>query len=168
MDMTTAIVTVRGALGGYWRILLILALLLPLAVAAGAAPPAADALCVTPQEQGNWANINPNTRSITRAQLRFVCQDQILNGQPYPPGPPWYVRLFGKCTPTDCDWGEVGATRQADGWIRATYTFGFKTSYVWLKTYAYNGRTYLRVYVDNRFAPGDGRANYVTDEWFLK
>ena len=53
-------------------------------------------------------------------------------------------------------------------WQRATYAFGFKTSYVWVKNYSYYGRTYLRVWVYNDFAPSDGRADYTTDEWFLK
>lgn len=54
-----------------------------------------------------------------------MCQDQIDNGQPYPPGPPWYMRIFGKCHPTDCDWGQVGAQRLSTGHIYATYDQGF-------------------------------------------
>jgi hypothetical protein len=48
------------------------------------------------------------------------------------------------------------------------YYFGFKTSHVWLKTYVYYGRTYVRVWVYNDFASWDGRADYTTDEWFLR
>jgi hypothetical protein len=48
------------------------------------------------------------------------------------------------------------------------YYFGFKTSHVWLKTYVYYGRTYVRVWVYKDFASWDGRADYTTDEWFLR
>jgi hypothetical protein len=39
---------------------------------------------------------------------------------------------------------------------------------VWAKTYQYWGQTYLRVWVHNDFTPADGRADYTTDQWFLK
>jgi len=45
----------------------------------------AYALCLTQQEDGNWINSDSNTRSLARAELRFTCQDQILNGKLYPP-----------------------------------------------------------------------------------
>ena len=52
-------------------------------------------VCAEQLEDGSWANVDLNTRSLTRADLRFICQDQVLNGQQYPPGPPWYVHLWG-------------------------------------------------------------------------
>jgi hypothetical protein len=90
--------------------------------------------CAAQPEEGNWANADPNTRSLTRASLRFICQDQVLNGQLYPPGPPWYVHLWGACTPTDCDWGEVGAHVVTVGtrtYVHAVYHQGFATRYVY-------------------------------------
>ena len=75
---------------------------------------------------------------------------------------------FGKCSPSDCNWGTARAYPQYDGWIKSTYNFGFKTSSVWLKTYSYYGLTYLRVWVYNDFTPSDGRTDYTTDEWFLR
>lgn len=141
------------------------------ALLATSATPAA-ALCTTPAIEGAWHNIDGNTRSITRASLRMVdCGDQVLcdeNGNCTNTQTKFAVQLFGKCHPQDCDWGQVVGPQRNDGWVQVTYDFGFKTSYVWLKTYSYYGNTYLRVYVDNQFAPGDGRADYVTDEWFLK
>lgn len=128
-------------------------------------------LCSTPTLQGDWHNINPNTNAMTHAVITFNCGDEVLcdqygnctGGQSS-----YLVHLYGKCEPQDCDWGSVTATDKGNGWIEATYNFGFKTSYVWLKTSVYYGRNYLRVYVYNIFSPGDGRANYNTDEWFLQ
>ena len=93
------------------------------------------AQCVQPPEEGKWANADPNTRSLTRAELRFTCQDQILNGQLYPPGPPWHIHLWGKCHPTDCDWGEVGAQNVTIGgrtYVYGVYQQGFATRYVYV------------------------------------
>lgn len=71
----------------------------------GLSAPQAQALCLTQPEDGTWRNSDPNTLSLTQAVLQFICQDQILNGEPHPPGPPWRVHLWGDCLPTDCDWG---------------------------------------------------------------
>jgi hypothetical protein len=133
-------------------------------------PKARASLCSAPLV-GDWRNIDANTRAMTRALVDFTCSDVILcdqNGHCTGGDSYYSVQMFGKCHPTDCDWGRARAYPQSDGWIRATYAFGFKTSYVWLKTYSYYGRTYLRVYVNNDFSPSDGRADYTTDEWFLR
>jgi hypothetical protein len=95
----------------------------------------AYALCAAQPEDGNWVNSDPNTRSLTRAALRFTCQDQILNGQLYPPGPPWHIHLWGACSPADCNWGEVGAENVTVGdrtYIHAVYDHGFATRYVYV------------------------------------
>lgn len=132
----------------------------------------AHALCQTPAEQGDWHNINSATSSVTRVTASLTsCGDQTqcdTDGHCSTTPTTYAVRVWGKCSPTDCDWGTVSAPGRNDGWILAKYKFSFKTSSVWLRAYPYSGRTYLRVYVDNRFNPGDGRANYVTDEWFVK
>lgn len=124
---------------------------------------------------GDWHNIDSDTRSVTRVQLVMIdCDDVRLcdaetgrctGGT----GAALYeVGMFGKCHPTDCDWGRIVAENKSDGWILATYAFGFKTSYVWLREYQFFGLSYLRVYVYNDFTPSDGRADYVTDEWFVR
>lgn len=97
------------------------------AIAGGFATDRAAAQCAVQPEDGSWVNLNPNTRSVTHVKLRFTCQDQVLNGQPFPPGPPWHVHVFGKCHPLDCDWGEVGARRSGNGQISATFDQGFAT-----------------------------------------
>jgi hypothetical protein len=95
------------------------------AIVCGLASSPVSAQCAVQPEEGSWVNLNPNTRSVTQVRLRFTCQDQVLNGQPYPPGPPWHVHVFGRCHPTDCDWGEVGAQRLNNGEIFSTYNQGF-------------------------------------------
>ena len=132
-------------------------------------PSARASLCSAPLV-GDWRNI-ANTNAMTRALVSFTCSDVILcdtsghctGGDSY-----YSTQMFGKCWPTDCNWGTVRAYPQYDGWIKSTYNFGFKTSSVWLKTYSYYGLTYLRVWVYNDFTPADGRTDYTTDEWFLR
>ena len=134
------------------------------------APRARASLCSAPMI-GDWHNINASTNAMTRALVSFTCNDVILcdtsghctGGDSY-----YSTQMFGKCSPTDCNWGRVRAYPQTDGWIKSTYNFGFKTSSVWLKTYSYYGLTYLRVWVYNDFTPSDGRTDYTTDEWFLR
>lgn len=127
-------------------------------------PAPAAALCAEQEEDGSWVNTDPDTRSITRVQLRFVCQDVILNGEPHPPGPPWYAHLYGKCHPTDCDWGEVGARRLGTGHIYATYDHGFAKRYVYAKMSMYRpGQLWVWVWTD---FTDPGRPDYGVHNWF--
>jgi hypothetical protein len=136
-----------------------------------AVAPSAGALCARQPLEGDWRNIDAATRAVTRVVVGFGCGDVRLcdetgictGGQSA-----YTLRPFGRCSPADCDWGVRSATPMADGWYRAVYPFGFKTSYVWVKSYQFYGLTYLRVYVVNDFSPGDGRADYTTDEWMLR
>jgi hypothetical protein len=128
-------------------------------------------LCATPAMTGDWRNIDPNTRAMTRVTVDFYCSDVILcdpQGHCTGGDSAYFMHPYGRCSPTDCDWGRQRATDMGSGWIESTYNFGFKTSYVWLKTYNYYGLLYLRVWVYNQFSPTDGRSNYTTDEWFLR
>jgi hypothetical protein len=131
----------------------------------------AQASCSSSPMTGDWHNIDGSTRSITRTVVGFNCGDVVLcdtngncsGGQSY-----FTVRPYGKCSPTDCDWGVRRTSPMADGWQRATFTSSYATRYFWVKTYAYYGRTYLRVYVNTDFTAADGRTDYVSDEWMLK
>ena len=151
-------------LKGGLKIAVMAVLLLP---AFAALPKPAHAMCASPTEAGNWVNVDPNARGITQIQLQFVCQDQVLNGQLYPPGPPWYVHVFGACYPTDCDWGTVGAQKLDAGWIYAFYDPGFAKNYVYAKTWPqYPG--YLYVWAWTTFTDGSGRADYADSGWFQR
>jgi hypothetical protein len=125
-----------------------------------------NALCAEQPEDGSWTNTDPNTRSLTRIQLRFVCQDQILNGQLYPPGPAWYTHVFGKCHPTDCDWREVGAQRLSSGHIYAYYDQGFARRHVWAKMSQFRpGQLWVYTYTD---FTDPNRPDYDVHNWFRK
>lgn len=127
----------------------------------------ASALCVTPTalgDLGRWNNINASTRSITKADLGFACGDVILNG--VVPYTGYQIRLFGSCSPTDCNWGWVNLPPYTDGWYRTTINHGFATRSVWVKKYVYWGRDYLRIYIWTDFA-SPSRTDYASDEWFL-
>ncbi len=144
---------------------LLVAALLVAAPVAGL-PGVARAQCLVQQEAGNWRNADAATPSITRIQLRFTCQDQILNGQPYPPGPPWHIHLFGKCHPTDCDWGEVGAERLSSGHIYGFYDQGFARRYVYARMSQYRpGQLWVWTWTD--FADPN-RADYGVHNWFVR
>lgn len=131
----------------------------------------AQALCAAQPMVGNWTNIDSATRSLTRVNVGFNCGDVRLcdengncsGGESY-----FTLRPFGKCSPTDCDWGTRRASTMADGWQRAVWTHSWATKSVWVKTYTYYGRQYLRVWSYTDFTAADGRTDYSTDEWMLK
>jgi hypothetical protein len=138
---------------------------------AGTTP--AHAICSTPpltDQHGSWRNIDANTNSVTRVRVNNVCSDVRLCDQfgNCTTNGGYFVRVFGRCHPTDCDWGEVKAARKSDGWILATYHRSWATKYVWLKTSTFSGTVYLRVYVHTDFTAADGRTDYTTDEWFVR
>jgi hypothetical protein len=131
-----------------------------------ARPRTVDAQCLAQPEDGSWTNTDPATRSLTRAVLRFTCQDQVLNGQLYPPGPPWHIHLWGKCHPTDCDWGETGATRLSTGHIYGTYDQGFAKRYVYARMSQYRpGQLWVYTWTD---FTDPNRQDYGVHNWFRK
>ncbi len=125
-----------------------------------------SSLCGIPFEEGSWKNIDQETRGITRVLIRFVCQDQIRNGKPYPGGPPFYIHLYGSCSPQDCDWGEVGAVETSDGFIYGTYDQGFAKRYVYIKK-SQNVADGLWMYMYTDFT-NPNRQDYSMHQWFKK
>ena len=132
--------------------------------------------CVRPFEVGNWTNTDPNTRGITHIRVDFTCNDVVLCGidsngniNCQPPAPPFQVHLWGKCHPSDCDWGAVAGnyfyTSDGSTWIYSYYNHGFARRYVYVKRSSiYPDRLYLWMYT--RFTDGSGRANYIFRGWF--
>ena len=125
--------------------------------------------CAAQEEDGSWRNADPATRSLTRADLRFVCQDVVLNGELYPPGAPWYMHLWGACSPSDCDWGEVPAEAVTVGtrrMVRATYNHGFARRYVYADMSLYRaGQLWIWMWTDFTDA---SRPDYESQNWFTR
>lgn len=111
---------------------------------AGGAP--AWALCVTSPMTGDWVSTNPATRGLTRAEVEVGCCDQVLNGR-LVCSPPDSVRLFGRCHPTDCDWGVRTGAFQSGSGLRLTYNQGFARRTVRIDPLA-GGNLRVRVFTD--------------------
>jgi hypothetical protein len=60
---------------------------------------------------GKWTNVNPNTSGITKLQVESV-QSQVM------------VHMWGRCQPTDCDWGSSPA-RLANGILEVHWDHHF-------------------------------------------
>jgi hypothetical protein len=121
------------------------------------------AACSTPPEEGDWSNYDPSTRSITKVNVNHECFEWWggLTFEFYT------LHLYGKCHPTDCDWGVVSASRRADGWLYTTIDHGFATRYVWVKAYPGGAQDWLRVYIWTDF-DDPSRTDYASDDWFLR
>ena len=123
-------------------------------------------MCLAQEESGKWRNSDPNTRSLRRIELRFVCQDQILNGEPYPPGAPWYIHVFGSCEPTDCDWHEVPADRLTSGYVLGRYKQGYAKRFVYARmSQLYPGQLYVYTWTDFK---DEARNDYASTNWFVR
>ncbi len=122
-------------------------------------------LCAQPFELGFWNNINQNTNSITKAEVDWFCQDVVLNGVPCcPTGPNWHIRLWGACSPVDCDWGRLPAQTLASGYKFAYKDSGFARRYIYFKKSGYlTNALYVRIHTDF-YDPA--RADYVSHDWF--
>lgn len=131
-------------------------------------------LCSVPYEAGSWLNAVPSTRSITRVEFRMECRDTPITrcsggvcSTQNAVTPHYFIRLFGKCSPTDCNWGEVegvALTGSLQGWYYFVYNQGFAKRYVYARTYS-GSPNQLRVYIYNDFTD-PARPDYTTDEWF--
>jgi hypothetical protein len=154
------------------KLFVLRAIVLPLLAVS---PLTAVSQCITPFEVGDWTNDDPNTGGITRIHIDFSCNDQVLcgvdaNGKVTcsTPGPPFQVHLWGKCSPSDCDWGTVSGTDwlAPDGthWIFAYYNQGFAKRYVYIKPSAlFPGHLFMWMFTD---FVDPGRSDYVMQNWF--
>jgi hypothetical protein len=124
------------------------------------------AACVQPQEAGEWKNVASHGAGIHKIALRFVCQDQIVNGQPYPSGPPWYMRVWGKCESTFCDWGEVAAKTLDGAGVYAVYSRGGVAHHVWAKVSRYRpGQLWVSTRVDS---VNSKSSDDISQDWFIR
>ncbi|MCU7726300.1 hypothetical protein ODJ79_21435 [Actinoplanes sp. KI2] len=120
-------------------------------------------------EYGDWRNADPATRSITRAQVRdcqsvTTCTGDVCSTTS---DAGWAVRLFGACSPTDCDWGwSAGAFRLANGRIPAFYDQGFAKRQVWVAMSQFRpGQLWIAIRTD---FVDPNRADYESQDWFVR
>jgi len=113
------------------------------------------------QFSGNWTNVDPNTGGITRLNIDVF-------------GSSASVHAWGKCHPTDCDWGSVNAfafgpdvssdlSSQALA-LMAVYSTGFSTTTLFIKPQG--NRLSAQSYT--RFTDNSGRSNYGSSYVFQK
>jgi hypothetical protein len=138
---------------------------------------ALQAQCVLPFEAGNWKNIDANTNGITRLNVSVNCNDVVLcgvdgNGNVHcsEPGPPYTIQIWGKCSPSDCDWGTAPGNDYyaSDGthWKYFFYNQGFAKRYVYIKQSSlYPGKLFLWMYTD---FTSPSRPDYIMRNWFYK
>jgi hypothetical protein len=106
------------------------------------------------QFPGRWTNVDPNTRGVTTLDIQVR-------------GTNVTVQAWGKCHPTDCDWGRVKAyayapsvesdlvnTAQA---LSAIFKTGFSETLMIIRP---AGRDRLEAEVLTRFTDNSGRSNY--------
>lgn len=141
-----------------------------------ATTPVARALCAAPAEpfQGAWTNVNAGTRGIRRVEINFQCNDVRLCpvGEPCSPPPPsgFYIRPFGACSPTDCDWGAQFANYSTSRrTITANFNPGFAIKTVQASIIRGGGRDgQLMLTHRTRFTDGSRRPNYSMTEYFTR
>jgi hypothetical protein len=111
----------------------------------------------TPSENnfyGFWVNEDTDTQSITKVDIDKV-GDIIL------------VHIWGKCHPTDCDWGieTTDISDASDGTLNLVWDQGFsiKTQELILLS---DGR--LKVITFCHFTDNSGRPDYESIEYFIK
>lgn len=111
---------------------------------------------------GNWVNVDPNTRGVTRIVIRRA-------------GGAVRLGAFGQCHPTDCDWGTVNAlpygpsvTTNPLAQTRALLArFAPAHARILMLVERVSGAR-LRAKVLTRFVDASGRRNYVRTYLFRK
>ncbi len=140
----------------------------------GARP--AAALCVSPSAPdllGTWVNIDAATRGMRQIQVAYLCDDvrrcDAETGQCSEPRVGYYIRPFGSCSPTDCDWGLQSASLVGVRSLTSTINQTFATRRVNATLLTRGSRAgQLRVSWRTTFTDGSGRENYHRLEYFTK
>jgi hypothetical protein len=113
------------------------------------------------QFAGDWNNVDPNTGGITKLSISVS-------------GASSNVHAWGKCHPTDCDWGSVNAfafapdvssdpVSQAQA-LMATFVTTFSETTLFIKAQG----SQLSVQSYTRFTDNSGRSNYGSSDIFNK
>ncbi len=103
----------------------------------------------TPEDfVGYWINDNADTPDITKIIVKILGED-------------FNVQAFGKCHPTDCDWG-ISTTKTSDasdGILELSWVFSFATTKLTVKL---TDKNHAEVVDKNHFTDNSGRQDY---EW---
>jgi len=97
---------------------------------------------------GYWINDNAATPDITKIIVKIVGED-------------FNVQAFGKCHPTDCDWG-ISTTKTSDasdGMLELSWVFSFATTKLTVKL---TDKNHAEVVDKTHFTDNSGRQDY---EW---
>lgn len=126
--------------------------------AAGLAAPSIAA----PQDfVGTWVNVDSSTRGITRLVVTAP-QPNVLK-----------IQVFGKCQPTDCNWGTTQLTtygtsvQDADSKAAtATYKQSFANSFLTMALRGNKNQMLLQSFT--QFTDNSGRQNYFAQYGFKR
>lgn len=109
---------------------------------------------------GTWVNKKASTRGVTRFVVKQVGTNDLS------------VQVFGKCHPTDCDWGSTALTTYGDGIQDASgthgtaaYDQGFSRS---LLIFDRASQELLMLQGFTQFTDNSGRQNYYQREYFKR
>ena len=95
---------------------------------------------------GLWTNVDANTTGMTRLEITPIdAGSATFHG-------------YGKCQPSDCDWGMTTARLDVDALV-GTYDFGFKKTQITVR----RSGDQLHAPTVDTYAPNDGRVNRTTD-----
>ena len=113
------------------------------------------------QFAGSWTNVDPNTSGITKLDITVMGTSAQVQG-------------WGRCHPTDCDWGTVQAQAFASGvssdilsgadTLIAVFDAGFSETTLVIKP----AGNRLNVDSYDRFKDNSGRSNYLASYTFQK
>ena len=103
---------------------------------------------------GYWINDNATTGGITKIFIKIVGED-------------FSVRAFGRCSPTDCDWG-ISTTKISDAnddILELNWVFSFATVKLTIKL---TDKNYAEVVRKTHYTDNSGRKDYESKENFTK
>jgi hypothetical protein len=135
----------------------------------GAGAERAEALCSGhPPEYGSWVNADPNARGIARIQLQDCVSVTTCSGDTctivHDAG--WAMHVWGKCHPTNCDWGWSAGAFPVSGRVFGYYNQGYAKKRVYAKMSQYRPGQ-LWVYWENDFVDPN-RPDFTLQEWFVR
>ncbi|BAY90098.1 MULTISPECIES: hypothetical protein [unclassified Tolypothrix] len=124
-----------------------------------AAAVASPSLAAPADFVGTWVNKDNNTRGVTRLVITSAGSNKLN------------IQVFGKCHPTDCDWGTVpvvtyGLNVQDTNHTYATanYTKGFSNTLLTLN----HAGSQIMLQGFTQFLDNSGRQNYYSRDYFQR